>query len=268
VGGCPRKNMGKLLSRMNGKYMIWDETFFIKEGYLPNKKNFTLEDDHFTYWTDKRIGNSVFYQYYVYLIARLIAKIYYADTIIDIGCGPGVKTLKMLKPLAQRLVGVDQESAINICKQQNTDAEFYVANLEDLQENLDALNMRSKFSLVVCADVIEHMQNPDNLLRYIREVANDKAWILISTPERDLLRGKDCLTPENPSHIREWNRFELKKYLENRGFNVIRQFCVPDQKIRLEKKYIKLFCQNLKQGRNINTCQVAICKIATNYLAY
>lgn len=69
-----------------------------------------------------------------------------------------------------------------------------------------------KADLLVCADVIEHLPNPDDLLEFIAEI--DFQELIISTPERDAVAGrKDFGPPENTAHYREWNAIEFKNYL-------------------------------------------------------
>ncbi len=66
--------------------------------------------------------------------------------------------------------------------------------------------------MVVCADVIEHLPNPDDLLDFISDI-NFKI-LVISTPERDAVAGRnDFGPPENTAHYREWNAVEFKNYL-------------------------------------------------------
>ena len=68
--------------------------------------------------------------------------------------------------------------------------------------------------LIICADVIEHLSNPDDLLDFISEI--NFRQLIISTPERDRVAGKnDFGPPENTAHYREWNAIEFKNYLRH-----------------------------------------------------
>lgn len=72
-----------------------------------------------------------------------------------------------------------------------------------------------KADLVVCADVIEHVADPDALMRFIARVAKDR--VVISTPDRDLVyAGRTRYRfgpPANPAHVREWNMDEFNRYV-------------------------------------------------------
>jgi hypothetical protein len=80
--------------------------------------------------------------------------------------------------------------------------------------------------LVICSDVIEHMQNPDILMDFIQSIQSRE--IIFSTPERNMQAGvNDFGPPENPSHYREWDEIEFRNYVsqwfhieEQRIFNV------------------------------------------------
>ena len=77
-------------------------------------------------------------------------------------------------------------------------------------------------SIVVCADVIEHLMNPNPLLGMIHGmlIQGSKA-VVLSTPERDLTYGIGHFGPSpNLCHVREWNVEEFRRVLEGTGFKV------------------------------------------------
>src|SRR5262249_39232024 len=65
---------------------------------------------------------------------------------------------------------------------------------------------------------IEHVQNPTPLIQNIRKLLKHAPVALISTPERDRVRGFDHMGPPgNIHHIREWNLAELRQFLSDQG---------------------------------------------------
>ena len=76
--------------------------------------------------------------------------------------------------------------------------------------------------LIIAADVIEHLSDPDELLSYL---ANIKLkYVILSTPDRNLLRaGTHNGPPRNPAHVREWNFSEFEAYVASR-FHVLEHF--------------------------------------------
>jgi hypothetical protein len=65
-------------------------------------------------------------------------------------------------------------------------------------------------------------------LNVIRAASHQRTQVVLSTPERDLRRGRDHMgPPDNSSHVREWNAAEFSAYLQSRGF-VIRSESIVD----------------------------------------
>src|SRR5215831_1019668 len=78
----------------------------------------------------------------------------------------------------------------------------------------DFANPLSGFDLVICADVIEHLPEPDGLLRYLQSIA--PCWIVLSTPDRDVVGARYGTMegpPKNIHHVREWNMPEFRSYI-------------------------------------------------------
>lgn len=60
-------------------------------------------------------------------------------------------------------------------------------------------------TVVVCADVIEHLADPRPLLGLLADCRHRGALVITSTPDRVRVRGADHKgPPTNPSHVREW----------------------------------------------------------------
>jgi hypothetical protein len=66
------------------------------------------------------------------------------------------------------------------------------------------------------------MRNPLPLLRNLRHLLADAPFAVLSTPERDLVRGaEDMGPPLNPAHVREWNLAELERLLAWAGIRIL-----------------------------------------------
>jgi len=138
--------------------------------------------------------------------------------IIDFGCGNGKKLMKLYPDF--QIIGVDIGCNLNYCR----DNRPFGIWLEHDLENSQAINIHEdilKKSIIICADVIEHLVNPAYLLWNIRKAMNFSPACLISTPERDLLRDSNSFgPPKNLSHVREWNMGEFINLLNAFLFNV------------------------------------------------
>ncbi len=160
------------------------------------------------------INNKDEWQNEVYHFASDIIQKNNFNSIIDYGCGSGFKLLKYFKDY--NYLGLDLKNTINLINKEN-----FIC-IEDLDFN----TLRNKYDITICADVIEHVKNPDIILNNIKKI-NSK-FVIFSTPDRGILyNNNDQLfsgPPRNISHIREWTFEEFKKYIIKNNFEVIDHF--------------------------------------------
>jgi len=188
--------------------------YFIKEGYKPNI--FYRNKDH-SYWNIERISKShLIAQYQIYKFCQKLIKKNNIKSVLDIGCGKGEKLMKLIKPYCNEVYGIDEKRIIAYCKLVYYSDNFYHGDIEEGKTEIN-----KKFDLIISSDVIEHLKNPDRLINFIKQFSHSNTLIVISTPERDILRGKNSLNPPNKSHTREWNKIEFKKYLESRNLVIL-----------------------------------------------
>lgn len=230
--------------------------YFIKDGYVANEE--LLTPDHVSgdvYWNAKRLRSAYYYQFGVYQLAsRLIAE-RGVRRLVDVGCGCGVK----LEYLHERhpeveIVGVDQEHAVSYCRSR-FDFGRWVA--DDFERPLESMQ-DVRGDLVVCADVIEHMQEPDLLLEYLKLRTAESGVILLSTPDRDLLRGADCNDCPNAYHIREWNYEELELYLQDRGFEILAHERQLPVRFGFSRTFYREVVRRLTAGKPLRYNQVLV----------
>jgi len=185
--------------------------FFIKTNYKHRIKSVYFN-------TEKKEGNNVTYQPDVYPISGLIAKKLGCTYIIDVGCGSGQKLVPLAKNF--KIIGIDYGDNITKCKKEYNFGTWISWDFEKM-EYLDIAKDVLKSSVIICADVVEHLLDPSNLLKNIKKFLEYSPMCLLSTPERDLVRGpNDFGPPVNPHHVREWNMAELMKLLTSNGFSI------------------------------------------------
>tara|TARA_B100000212_G_scaffold138518_1_gene104362 strand:+ start:2451 stop:3158 length:708 start_codon:yes stop_codon:yes gene_type:complete len=146
--------------------------------------------------------------------------------VLDIGCGTGTKTLNYFRE--QITVGLEIEPTLSRLRDTYPEENWFESNFEVIPEG--------HFSLVICADVIEHIINPNLLLDFIEKI--DFQYCVISTPDRSTLRDrirgiwfpksrkktpwshkiwdKNSGPPRNTSHVREWTFDEFHSYIGER----------------------------------------------------
>jgi SAM-dependent methyltransferase len=216
--------------------------YFIKAGYCINHGTETYLDN------DKNAG---VYQLPVY--SKCASLINEHNSVLDLGCGHGVKLRDFINPICTNIVGVDFQHSIDYCKSNHDFGEWFVDNIED------PLYLGRKFDLIICSDVIEHLNDPNNLFDYLRVHSHKDTMIVLSTPERDLHHGENHIGPPmNKTHVREWNASELKAYIEYSGYEVLSHDIVDETEGReILRKYDNDWNIDSYQWKG---CQVALIK--------
>lgn len=137
-------------------------------------------------------------QYNVYQYAARIARAAKVESVMDWGCGTGGKLIKLLGQY--KTIGVDVPECIARVKERMPERKWVIPPVPVVAD------------LVLCADVIEHLEDPRELLQQVK--VGQWRHFVISTPERDLVRGKSHMgPPTNKWHAREWNRAEFTDFL-------------------------------------------------------
>jgi len=231
------------------------EKHYLPEDYAPNRAR--PEDEQMEpseYWTRARLRHARSYQAGVYDLALSLLPNAPDACLIDVGCGPGAKLSRIgrKRPRA-RIVGIDRASTVEYCRGRHDFGEWIAA---DLNEPATASDLRG--DIVVCADVIEHIQNPDRLLRFLRQVTKPQGRIVISTPERDLMHGTGCLNSPNPEHVHEWTHAEFVALVRSLNFEV--QFSKHQLPMRAEPSllFIDYLLARVRKRQALRSSQVHV----------
>lgn len=97
--------------------------------------------------------------------------------ILDLGCGIGGITFP-LSYLGYKVVGVDiDQQSIEACNSKNTfpDALYLVGDIA-------VLDLRKRFDVVICSEVLEHSTHPERLLHAISKHLNPDGIAIITVP--------------------------------------------------------------------------------------
>jgi 2-polyprenyl-3-methyl-5-hydroxy-6-metoxy-1,4-benzoquinol methylase len=193
--------------------------YFIREGYQCNLDAYGRP---IAFLDDER--GAVAYQVKVYQFAKKVVLKSGGRSVLDIGCGYGIKLREIIFPVCRDIVGIDRKHAIDFCRKEHSFGRWFEEDIEKPQLDLD-----ERFDVVICSDVIEHLRDPDRLLNYIRRYSHGLTNIVISTPARDRLRKSNSLGPPlNRTHVREWTRAEFAAYILSRDFSMVRHFLVGE----------------------------------------
>lgn len=167
------------------------------------------------YFNDN-LPDSTAWQADVYRLAAQLAEQVGIKRLVDLGCGRGGK----LAPYADRfeIAGIDYGANIDECQRVYPDGQWASFDLNN--QVIAAPAFRD--SVVICADVIEHLPTPEHLLQTLHEASSQAAYVLVSTPDRlRVYNGVDHNGPPgNPWHCREWSHSELEALLLTQGLPV------------------------------------------------
>lgn len=177
------------------------DTYCIKRGYI-HRKNAEAFDD---------TQNEDAWQEEVYEKAYHIFLDNKYRNLLDIGCGSGYKTIKYFKDFP--FTGVETDTTLMYLK--NKYPRYHWMSPDEV--------LGRHFDMIICADVIEHIADPDAFIRKINDnITFD--LLIISTPDRKILESWWHFgPPRNPSHYREWTFSEFHKFI-GRYFEIKEHF--------------------------------------------
>jgi 2-polyprenyl-3-methyl-5-hydroxy-6-metoxy-1,4-benzoquinol methylase len=167
----------------------------------------TKKDNSFDESLDRNKGYRWFFEVFLENTGHLEEKI----KMLDAGCNDG-RIAYELQKLGHKVLGIDiLENSIQYYKILVPDAEFKVADLVNF-DNDEALF--EKFDYVNCVDVIEHLHLDYQLavIKNLNTVLKHNGKIIISFPTVRI--------PMSKLHYKHFTLEELKKLLENGGFEV------------------------------------------------
>lgn len=136
------------------------------------------------------------YQDDVYREARKLFMEHGFKTVVDYGCGSGFKLRKYFS--GHQACGIEVEPTLSWLKEKYPDG--YWSNDTEAPPG----------ELLICADVIEHVADPDAFMARI--VALKPELVIISTPACDFL-GTENGPPRNVHHVREWSVSQFGSYM-------------------------------------------------------
>ena len=153
----------------------------------------------FVRWIMKGFGDA---------LSILVAKVK-PRTIHEIGCGEGYWVFDWNKQgidargsdFSEKVIGMAHENAKDSGVSPNV---FTLRSIYDLEPGSDSAE------LIVCCEVLEHLEQPEAGLTALQRVATD--YVIVSVPREpiwralNLVRGKYCDSLGNtPGHIQHWS---------------------------------------------------------------
>ena len=144
-----------------------------------------------------------------------------AESILDTGCGEGFTMDKLAKlGIGKKIEGIEySKEAISFGKKLFPHLTIKQGSVYDLPYK------DNSFDLIICTEVLEHLEYPIRALKEMLRVS--KKYLVISIPNEPLfmisnfLRGKNLSSLGNDvGHINHWNPLSFKKYLGKNGLMI------------------------------------------------
>lgn len=138
------------------------------------------------------------------------------ENVLDVGCGEGFTLNKLKKNnIGKKYLGIDySKTAIEIGKRLYPELDLKTGDIYKLEFK------DNSFDLVICSEVLEHLENPLKALKELIRVSGK--YILLSVPNEPLFQlfnftqwGKDI------GHINHWTSFGFKKLVESENIKII-----------------------------------------------
>jgi 2-polyprenyl-3-methyl-5-hydroxy-6-metoxy-1,4-benzoquinol methylase len=156
-------------------------------------------------------------------------------SFLDLGCGDGNRTI-IFNEHGRVIAGLDYNDYRSLG---NKDFNF-------LKEDIFNNSLKpASFDIVLNFDVVEHLVNPDKLLREIHRILKKDGICILSTPNKYRIFGallillglrkfpyclnqKDENSKNNPDfwHQREYTARELRRLVEKNNFQIVKVFKV------------------------------------------
>ncbi len=137
-------------------------------------------------------------------ISRLVSPLQ-IDSLLEVGCGAGFSTQYLKRSFYNAHIEASDVDSGLVADAQCRNPDVIIS-----QESIYSLNRTDQsFDLVVCLEVLEHLERPDEGLRELKRVANK--YLIVSVPDEPLwrilniVRGSYWSSWGNPpEHINHW----------------------------------------------------------------
>jgi len=160
-----------------------------------------------------------------------IVKGYVKGKILDVGCGD-CRHPKMIKIVDENYTGIDiSDYFIKMAKEKGINV---------LKSDAQTINLKDKFDTVIALEVLEHLKNPEEMLKGINKVLNKDGIAILSTPNlRMIIGGNKC-----PFHINLFNYEDFKK-LFGEYFEIIGEWGVFSSRLDIFPEFFMRFYEKV-----------------------
>lgn len=140
------------------------------------------------------------------------------DTIHEVGCGEGFLTLEWCRQGIQAR-GSDFSTQVIELARSNATSQGFSDQFFTARDIYDLDPLRDGADLIVCCEVLEHLEEPDRALQILQHVVS--GYLILSVPREpiwrvlNVCRGKYLGDLGNtPGHVQHWSRRSFTRQVE------------------------------------------------------
>lgn len=156
-------------------------------------------------------------------VFSLIPKDKQYQRILDAGSGPGVFSFELGRRFPEaRVLGIDLlEEAVKVCT--CIGDKIGANNVEFRQTSIENLEQRNAFDLILCVDILEHIQNDLSILQTLYNAAAKSGILVLHVPAlyRRYPVWKKSLNFDVETHVRiGYKPEEIRDKVKRAGFSL------------------------------------------------
>jgi 2-polyprenyl-3-methyl-5-hydroxy-6-metoxy-1,4-benzoquinol methylase len=180
------------------------------------------------------------------LIQRL-PEINHAAPILDIGCGTGAWLARLSTAGFRHLHGIDLDVS-----------QFKADGATCSKVNLDQDEMdfgEKKYELISAIELLEHLENPGRLFKFVSNYLDEKGHFLLTTPNihslrcrvKFMLTGRLASFDEkgDPTHIYPVLLTSLERILPRYSLTIVKSWSFPDKGTLIFRRPIRMMSAGL-----------------------
>ena len=208
---CKQCNIGFSTPRLTEKEIEW-----MYENYRNDSFRNQSPEKYFEEITSLSNEKSENYQKFIYIHSNLYK--FKPKSVLDIGCGGGVLIHELKKHWKDaRYYGIEPSPNFAELAQKKTGADIKNGFFSGSTEYKD------KFDLILCCQVLEHIELFEEFLKAIRENLGNSGYVYLEVPDQSDFTHleKEHTRFSEPSHLWYFSKTVLDKVMCQVGFNIL-----------------------------------------------
>lgn len=159
----------------------------------------------------------------------IYSKVPNGSNCLDVGCWTGNLGEKLIKEKNCTVDGIDAMEHILKYAQKKGYRKTYLINLNN--DSIDVTQLNQKYDVIIFADVLEHLINPENVLNMLKKSLKHSGKIIVSLPNvafilnrLELLLGRWVYREFgtlDKTHLRFYTIRSITDLIERTGYKVV-----------------------------------------------